>query len=809
MFFNYLKTSIRNLLRYKGYTLINIAGMTLGLASSILILLFVLDELSYDKFNKDSDRIYRVSVMGKIQGPEIDAAVSCIPIGPTLVKELAGVEQYTRLFPFGGDPLVRYEDKSFVEEDFLFVDSTFFDIFTTRFIAGNAGKCLNRPKTLVITRSIAMKYFGSTDVIGKTLKVADPPEDYTVDGVIEDFPSNSHIRFSILASLMSSPLIQSTIWVGNNVYTYIRIAENTNGKTIEEGMTAIVDKYVGPQLKQFLGFGLSEMKAAGNRYGYILTPMTDIHLKSDLDFEFRPNGSMSTIYIFSIIALFLIIIASINFMNMATARASSRAREVGIRKVVGSLRSHLIGQFLTESSLLTLISFLLGILIVFLALPYFNDISNKELSIKLINWGVFVPMLLALLVFISLASGSYPSFYLAGFNPVNVLKGKLQMGIRGGWLRKSLVVIQFFITIGLIVSTLVISKQNNFILGKDLNFDKTNLLIVNRAYALGPQSEAFIDRIKAVPGITDASLTSQVPGGQGSGNTVFRREGDASENLQALNIMVTDQNFQKTMKIEMVQGRYFSKEFGSDSSAVVINEAAAKRLQWESNAVDKILFQVAAGPTGGDLPLNVIGVIKDYNYESLHQEVKPMITRLAPGGVVSVIRYSGIQEADLISKIKAIWTEIVPNQPFNYTFMEDQLLDNYQKDHQMGKIFTIFAILAIIVACLGLLGLASFTIEKRKKEISIRKCLGAPAVSIMEMLLTETILLVITATLLASPLAWYLMDKWLQNFNYHISIGIGIFIIATLLSLIIAVSTILMHVYKASVRNPVDALKMD
>ncbi|MFA6127682.1 MAG: FtsX-like permease family protein [Bacteroidales bacterium] len=808
MFFNYLKTSVRNLLRYKGYSLINIIGMTLGLASSILILLFVLDELSFDKFNKDSDRIYRVSVMGKIQGPEISAAVSCVPIGPALVKELPGVEQYTRLFPFGGDPLVRYEDKSFVEDGFIYADSTFFDIFTTRFIAGNAGKGLNRPNSLVITRSIAMKYFGSTDVIGKTLQIFDPPQQFAVDGVIEDFPANSHIRFTILASFISNPLNQSTIWVGNNVYTYIKISKNSTGKDIESGMVAIVDKYVGPQLKQFLGFDLSQMRAAGNRYGYVLTPMTDIHLKSDLDFEFRPNGSMSTVYIFSIIALFLIIIASINFMNLATARASSRAREVGIRKVVGSQRSNLIGQFLTESSLLTLLSFLLAILLVFLALPYFNNMANKELSINLINWSLFIPILILLLIFISLASGSYPSFYLASFNPVSVLKGKLQMGIRGGWLRKSLVVIQFFITIGLIVSTLIISRQNHYLLSKDLNFDKNNLLIVNRAYALGGQSQLFSDRVKAIPGVTDATITTQVPGGQSSGNTVFRREGDASDALQNFNIITTDESFQKTMKIEMVAGRYFSKEFGADSAAVVINEAAAKRLQWE-NPVDKILYQVAASATGGDVTMNVIGVIKDYNYESLHQEVKPLVIRLAQGGVFSVIRYAGIQPSELVTKVKSVWSEVLPNQPFNYIFMEDQLVDNYQKDRQMGKIFTVFAILAIIVACLGLLGLASFTIEKRKKEISIRKCLGAPSATIIEMLLKETIVLVIISTLIASPLSWYLMKTWLQNFNYHINIGIGVFLISTLMSLFIAVSTILLHVYKASVSNPVDALKMD
>jgi putative ABC transport system permease protein len=808
MFINYLKTSLRNLLRYKGYSLINIVGMTLGLASAILILLFVLDELSFDKFHKDSDRIYRVSVQGKIQGPEISAAVSCVPIGPTLVHELPGVGQYTRLFPFGGDPLVRYENKSYVEEGFVYADSTFFEVFTTSFISGNAGRTLNRPNTLVITRSIAMKYFGSTDVIGKTLQVFDPPQQFAVDAVIEDYPANSHINFSILASFMSNPLSQSTIWVGNNVYTYIKLSESAKPTEVEANMIAIVDKYVGPQLKQFLGFELSEMRAAGNRYGYVMTPISDIHLKSDLDFEFRPNGSLTTVYIFSIIAIFLILIASINFMNMATARASSRAREVGIRKVVGSQRSHLIGQFLTESTLLTLTSFLLAILIVFLALPYFNDIANKELSINLINWSVFLPFLFLLLVFISLISGSYPSFYLAGFNPVSVLKGKVQMGIRGGWLRRTLVVIQFFITIGLIVSTLIIAQQNNYILNKDLNFDKNNLLVVNRSFALGDQSQVFIDRIKAIPGISEAALTSMVPGGQSSGNTVFRREGDSSEDLQAFNIVGSDCNFQKALEIDMVQGRYFSTEYGADSSAVVINEAAAKRLQWD-NAVDKLLYQVAASPTGGDLPLNVIGVIKDYHYESLHQEVKPIVIRLVNVGVFSVIRYSTLPKPELISKIKTIWSDIIPNQPFSYTFMEDQLLENYEKDRQMGKIFSIFSVLAIVVACLGLLGLSSFTIEKRKKEISIRKCLGAPIGKIMEILLKETFFLVIIATLFASPLSWFLMTKWLQNFNYHIDIGIWIFVLSTLIAVVIVVGTILMHVYKASVRNPVEALKMD
>lgn len=808
MFFNYLKTSLRNLLRYKGYAIINLLGMTIGLATSILILLFVLDELSYDRFHKDYKQLYRVSVRGKIQGPEINAAVSNVPIGPTLVKELPGVEQYTRTFPFGGDPLVRYEDKSFIEDNFLFADSTFFDLFTIKFIAGSSTRALNRPNTLVLTRKIAMKYFGSIDVVGKSLQVFDPPQNYEVDAVVEDYPSNSHFTFDLLASFTSSQLSRSPIWIGNSVYTYIRISKSSDPKDIENRMAEIVNKYVGPQLQQYLGVSIEQMRGTGNRYGYVLDPVKDIHLKSDLQFEFQPNGTISTVYIFSIIALFLIVIAAINFMNMATARSSSRAREVGIRKVVGSLRSNLIGQFLTESSILTLIAFGLAVLTVFLTLPYFNDIAGKQLSISLINWKLFVPVLLGLLVTISLLSGSYPSFYLASFNAVSVLKGKLQMGVRSGWLRKTLVGFQFFITIGLIVCTLIVTRQNHFINNKELNFDKNNLLIINRAYALAGQTEVFIDRILKIPGVENAGLTTQIPGGQSPGNTVFRREGDQSQDLQPLNVMLTDHRFSDVMKIEMVSGRYFSREFASDSTAVVINEAAAKRLGWD-DPINKTLIQVAGNATGGDLPLKVIGVLKDYNYESLRREVQPLVIRLLQFGAFVAVRYNTAGTSEIVDKVKTVWSEVMPNQPFNYTFMEDQLLVNYQSDKQMAKIFTIFAFLAIFVACLGLLGLASFTTEKRKKEISIRKCHGAPVSSILRLLMKETVWLVLISTIPASIASGYLMVRWLRNFNYHISPGVDIYLIATFLSLLIALVTILYHVYKASVENPVNALKFD
>lgn len=807
MFRNYLKVSIRNLLRNKGYTLINLFGLTVGLMAAILMLLFILDELSFDRFHKDADLLYRVSITGKIQGPEINAAASCAPIGPTLVQEHADVTDYTRLFPFGGDPVVRAGDKSFVEENFLYVDSSFFNIFTVRFIAGDQQQALNRPNTLVLTRTIALKYFGTTDVIGESLKVFDPPQDFEITAVIEDYPVNSHISFDILAPFMGLPLSSSTIWVSNNVYTYIKVAPNSHVEDLDDKISEIVDKYVGPQFEQFLSITLEELRAAGNKYGYITTPITDIHLKSDKDFEFQANGNMANIYIFSAIALFLIIIASINFMNLATARSSLRAREVGLRKVVGSTRSHLIGQFLTESTILTLVSFLFAFILILISLPYFNDIANKELSLSLISWEIFGPVLAGLLIFVSILSGAYPAFFLASFSPMQVLKGKFSAGMKSGLIRKALVVFQFFITISLVISTLLVDNQIRFVLNKDLHFNKENLLIINRAYALGDQREAFIQELEKLPGVQAVGIGTQVPGGMSPGNTVFRKEEASNDELESLNILAADYGYQEALGFKMKSGRYFSRDFSSDSTAVIINEAAADQLGWEE-PLGKILYRIGGGPNGTDLPMIIIGVAENYNYESLHQEIKPAVYLYSPNGVFCLVRYAEAGESDILEEIQQVWDNMI-NQSFEYDFMDDQLKANYQDDERMRTLFTIFAMLAVLIAVFGLLGLTSFSTERRKKEISIRKCLGAPVSSIMSLLLKETIIMVALASLIAWPISWYFMNSWLQNFVYKTGVSIWVFILASMFSMFIAITTILYHVNKAARENPVNALKYD
>ncbi|MCK5820688.1 MAG: FtsX-like permease family protein, partial [Bacteroidales bacterium] len=665
----------------------------------------------------------------------------------------------------------------------------------------------NRPNTLVLTKTIALKYFGTTDIIGETIKVFDPPQDYEVTAVIEDYPHNSHISFDILAPFMGLPLSKSPIWVSNNVYTYIKVTPNCQVEALDNKISEIVDKYVGPQFEQYLSMTLEELRAAGNKYGYVTNPVTEIHLKSNKDFEFQANGNLGNIYIFSVIALFLIIIASINFMNLATARSSLRSREVGLRKVVGSQRSHLIGQFLTESTILTLISFILAFVLVIIALPYFNDISNKTLNFELIDWKVFGPVLIGLLVFVSLLSGAYPAFFLASFSPIQVLKGKISAGMKSGWIRKILVGFQFFITISLVISTLLVDNQIRFILNKDLHFDKENLLIINRAYALGDQREAFIQELEKLPGVKSVGIGTQVPGGMSPGNTVFRKEEASNDELEPLNILATDYGYQEALGFKVISGRYFSQDFSSDSTVVILNEAAVDQLKWEE-PIGKLLYQIGAGPNNTDLPMIVIGVVENYNYESLHEEIKPAIYLYSPNGVFCLVRYADGMEAEILEQISTIWDDLI-NQSFEYDFMDDQLKASYQDDDRMRILFIIFAALAVLIAIFGLLGLTSFSTERRKKEISIRKCLGSPVSSIISLLLKETVLMVTIASLIAWPVSWYFMNSWLQNFVFKTGISIWIFIIASLFAMFVAILTILYHVSKAARENPVNALKYD
>jgi len=792
------------------YSFINITGLAIGLASALIILLYIQEELSYDKFNDKSDRIYRVYIEGKIGGDELKAATSCAPIGATMVQDYPEVVNATRLFVFGGKPVVKYGGKSFVVDRFYYADSTFFDVFTVKFLRGNPENALNKVKTLVITGEMAKKLFGKEDPLGKSIKVGNNQTDYEITGVVEKFPRNSHIHFDMLASgVTREDMRNSTIWLSNNYLTYILIQKGFPVEKLEAKMPEMIKKYAGPQFLLFSNATFDEFLKSGGRYGYKLQPLTDIHLHSDLQFEVEPGGSIKSIYIFSIIAFFLILIASINFMNLATARSITRAREVGLRKVVGSTRSQLIWQFLIESVLISFIALLIAMVIIEVLLPWFNNFTGKQLDTLFKGNWTFLLYLLIFGLGVGFLSGIYPAFYLSSFRPLSVLKGKLQTGVKGGYLRSILVIFQFIITIFLIISTMTVWKQMQYIRHKDLGFNKDNLLVIDRAWALKDQRSVFEEELLKNPAIQMVSQTNNMPSYL-TGNTAFHAENSGPEGIRATNFYYVDENFQKTLGLQLKEGRWFSKDIAGDSTAVVLNEAAVKAYGY-TDPIDKNIMQLGAGPDTSDLAMRIIGVVKDFHYESLHQAIQPLIIMYNRGRFASyfAVRIQAGTYRNTMAFIKEQWNKMVQDQPIEYTFLDDALSKNYQEDKNSGTLFALFALLAIFISSLGLMGLASFTTEKRTKEIGVRKVMGASVYTIIKLLNREIVILILISSAIAWPVSYYFMNKWLQNFAFHEKLSFPLFIFASLAAFIVALFTVSWQTYKAAVANPAKSLRYE
>jgi putative ABC transport system permease protein len=806
MISNYLVIALRNAWRNKGYTLINLAGLAIGIASSIIIFLFVLDELSFDKHNEHFRDIYRISIRGKIQGNELEAALSNAPMGATLKSDFPEVQEFTRLFTFDGDPIVRYEDKVFIEEDFLYTDSTFFNVFTAPAIQGDPSKMLCRPNTMVLTEEIARKYFGNEDPIGKILKVGQDEEEFEVTGVVEAFPENTHFQFNMLGSMTSIYIADVDQWLGNNNYTYILLEEEFDPARLEAKFPPLLETHMGPQLEEILGMTMEEFFAGGNKYGYYLTPLKDIHLKSDLQFEINPGGSQTSVIIFSVIAIFLIVIASINFMNLATASAAKRATEVGIRKVAGAIRQRLIWQFLTESFVTTVLALILSIVLVELFLPAFNNLAGKNLHLAILGYPVILTGFLMIGLFVGFVSGSYPAFFLSSFKPVEVLKSGALRGLRGSFLRRILVTIQFVITIVLFICTFVVNRQMNYIQNKDLGFDKENLLVIDRAYVLGDQFASFCEELKKDPSILNVSGSSAVPGGL-IGDNAYLPEGAGTDETHAINNMFVDWYFHDTYALEIMEGRWFQEDTPTDSFALILNEAAVKALGFDDPLNRRLI--TAFGDDSREAS-QIIGVIRDFNFQSLHQEIRPLIIqfpRFVPYQIS--VRISGNQTGQTLEYIEDTWNSFIEQQPVHMTFLEEDLSALYNNDEKTATVFTVFSILAIFIASLGLLGLASFSAAQRTKEVGIRKAMGASIPSVLVTLSREFAWLILIATLAAWPLGYFFMKDWLQDYPARVALDPMIFVVSTIVALFIAAATVILRVYQAASMNPVNALRYE
>jgi putative ABC transport system permease protein len=803
---NYLLIALRNAWRNKGYTLINLLGLAIGIASSIIILLFVVDEWSFDRHNENFRNIYRICIRGKIQGNEVEAALSNAPMGATLKSDFPEVIEFTRLFTFDGDPVVTYGDKVFIEENFIYVDSTFFNVFTAPVRYGDPATMLSRPHTIVLTEETAKKYFGEMDPVGQLLKVGQEEIEYEVTGVVKGFPQNSHFRFDMLASMTSIYISDETQWLGNNNYTYLLLQDGFDPAVLESKFPQLLAEHMGPVLEEILGLTMEEFFAAGNTYGYFLQPLKDIHLNSDLQFEISPGGSKTSVIIFSVIAAFLIIIASINFMNLSTASAAKRATEVGIRKVAGAVKQKLIWQFLSESFVTTLLALLLAVVLVELFLPQFNLLADKSLKISTINTTYMVIGYMVIGIFVGFASGSYPAFFLSSFKPVDVLKSGAMRGIRGSYLRSVLVTFQFVITIVLFISTFMVNRQMNYINNKDLGFNKENLVIIDRAHVLEESMEAFRQELLKNPSILQVSASSAVPAGL-IGDNVYLPEGSGTDETHSINNMYLDWYFDRTYELEMVEGRWFNPENPTDSFALILNEAAVRALGFTDPLNSRL--QASFGEETQE-PLPIIGVVKDFNFQSLYQEIRPLVIEfVGRRSFVLSVRIDGSQTASTLAFIEKTWNSFKEQQPIHMTFLEDDLDTLYSNEQKSATVFTIFSVLAIFIAALGLLGLASFSAAQRTKEVGIRKAMGASIFSVLVTLSREFAWLILYATILAWPLGYFFMKDWLQDYPDRVSLKPEVFITSTLLAFLIAAITVILRVYQAAATNPVRSLRYE
>jgi putative ABC transport system permease protein len=793
--------------RQGGSVVLNIAGLAIGLTSFLFITLYVINELSYDRFHKNYENIYRVKVIGRMSGGVIDQAITAAPMAQAMLKDYPEVLVATRVRGMGAW-LIRFGDKRYNEDGILFADSNFFDVFDFKLLRGDPGTALVQPRSMILTEEFSKKYFGNQDPMGQRMSVEEDTILYTVTGVIQDIPDNSHIKFDMLASLSTYPgMANSQFWLNHNFYTYIVVREGVEKSVLEEKFQGMVIKYVGPQIQEFIGLKIDDFRKAGNDFKYVLEPLKDIHLKGAPQYNLEPPGSIATVYIFAVIALMILVIAIINYVNLATAKSASRAKEVGVKKVAGVYKSGLVMQFLGESLLIVTIATLLAVLLVYLLTPPFNQLIGKELSVSLLKNSTGIISLILLIIVVGVSAGFYPAFVLASFNPVEVLKGTLNPGSISKTLRGILVVIQFTVSIVIIIGSVIVYNQLNYLTKKDLGFEKENLIVIRRPDAFFRQMAPFRERLLQIPGVEKVGFSRAVPG-TSFNNNGFLKDDDPEKNTYLLNQTGVSLDFPQALGVQLVEGRFFSHEYGTDSTAVLINETAVKSLGLK-DPVGKYILE-PRGPQQFTRH-KIIGIMKDFNIESMHKAITPVcFTVMGPGGgdQYATVRLSGNNINEKIKAIEQEWQNFTAKQPFQYDFFIDSWNNLYGTEMKTGKIFILFSVLAIFIACLGLIGLVTYITNKRTREIGIRKTYGASIQVVLNLLSREVVYLILISSVIAYPVAWFGSRYWLEGFASKVNINPLIFILATLVTLIIGWLSISYQTLRAAATNPAEALRV-
>ncbi|MGB5820208.1 MAG: ABC transporter permease [Saonia sp.] len=810
MFKNHLKIAWRNLKKQPFFTFLNVFGLAIGMAGGLLISLYIHDELSFDRMFVDADRIYRINADIKFGGEAQKSAEVSAPMAAAMEKDFSQVETTVRFRNIGSMLIRKSGTRTNVKErSTTYVDATFFDMFGIDLLFGDTKTALKEPNTLVLTKTAAEKHFGTKDAIGQSL-LLNNNDTYTVTGVIDDLPKNSFLRdHSIFMAMAGYEDAQEMDWTSHNYFTFMKLIPSANIADFQTPLQSMLGTYVIPFAQQYFpGITEEQFLASGNYVNFSTIPLTDIHLYSDTNFELSPNSSVQNVYILSFIGLFLILLAGVNFMNLSTAHSLKRAKEVGIRKTLGSNRSGLIRQFLTESGLISFISLLLAIGIAMVALPFFNDLSGKNISIPFSN-TLFWLILLSATIILGVFSGAYPAFFMSKFVPVKVLKGANIDNVSGGNIKNALVVFQFAISVFLIISTIVVYQQLNFIQSKDLGFTKDQILIIEDVNATGDKALSFKNEVAQLGQVESVSLTSYLPTPSSRSNNSFFKEGVLEqENTINMQQWMVDHDYLSTLDMHLIAGRDFNRQYVADSTAIVLNESAVGILGVQPEDALGMRLSRDLGEEDAAF-LTVIGVVRNFHFETLRKDIGALSLSLGNSTGSMAVKLKAGDFANAISRIEGIWDNIAPGQPFAYRFMEDSFNTTYQAEQRLGRIFVIFTVLSIIIACLGLFGLAAFNAEKRTKEIGIRKVMGASVGQISYRLSVDFLKLVGIAILIALPIGWYAMHTWLLDFSYRIEIGWWVFVLAALLAVGISLLTVSYQGIKAAIANPVNSLRTE
>jgi putative ABC transport system permease protein len=803
---NLLKHSLRSFKRQRAYIIINILGLSIGIACSLLIALFVINEASFDKYNVKKDRIFRVILNGKIGGQEITGAFTPAIMGPTLPKEFPEVEDFLRMNG-KGPTVVEYEKQIFTENDIVEADSSFFNFFSIPVLKGDMKTLLNSPHKVVLSESTAKKLFGGVNPIDKMIKIGNDSTRFVVTGVMGDIPENSHFRASMISSFLTNSRSKDTFWMNNSFSLYLLLKPNSSSATVDVKFKDLIVKYVGPEVQKYLGTTIEEFIKKGNKYRFFLQKLTDIHLDNTIQGGFKAPSDPKYLIIFGSIAILIVVIAAINFMNLATAQASRRAKEVGIKKLGGSTRGMLITQFLSESLILSFVSLIFSIIFIKLSLPYFNNLLGTRLVLDLFAVWYTIPVLLLFTVFVGILAGSYPAFFLSSFNPYEVLKGTVRNSQSNGRLRRILVVFQFAVSILLIVGTLIMHKQINFMLNKDVGFSKEQLIVIERADVVGKKMKSFKESVKRIPGVINIASSTAVPG-RTNNNNGYMIEGRKDETILMTTSWV-DYNYLDTYGMKLVSGRFFNESYTTDKQACILNESSVKNFSITDLEKTRIQSPGEKGPEN----IQIIGVVRNFNYESLRNPIQPYILLLQGDennnwGYISV-KLSALNYSKTINEIEKIWKEYASNAPLQYYFLDADFEKMYSQEKQNAQMAVIFAVLAIFIASLGLFGLTSYTVEQRTKEIGVRKAMGSSIGGIYVQISKETVILVTISALIAWPVIYYYAGRWLENFYYKINLGFFSFIVGLTIALGIALITISYRVIKAARVNPAQSLKYE